>query len=89
LIDLRQALVVGISRSGEGTDVNLVLMSARRQGAYTLGITNEAHSSMAELVDEVFLVHAGRQCSVAVTKTYTRDPDKPRSLKLKIVTKTL
>ncbi len=70
-LDLRQALVVGISQSGEGTDTNLVLESARRQGAYTVGITNEARSSMARLVDDVFLVRAGKQRSVAATKTYT------------------
>jgi glucosamine--fructose-6-phosphate aminotransferase (isomerizing) len=70
-LDLRQALVVGISQSGEGADINLVLKSARRQGAYTLGITNEARSTMAHLVDEVFLVRAGKQRSVAATKTYT------------------
>jgi len=70
-LDFRQTLVVGISQSGEGTDINLVLKSAKRLGAYTLGITNEAHSTMAGLADEVFLVHAGKQRSVAATKTYT------------------
>jgi len=70
-LDFRQALVVGISQSGEGTDVNMVLESAKRQGGYTLGITNEAHSTMAKLVDDVFLVRAGKQHSVAATKTYT------------------
>ncbi len=70
-LDLRQALVVGISQSGEGTDINLVLESARRQGAYTVGITNEARSKMVRLVDDVFLVRAGKQRSVAATKTYT------------------
>lgn len=70
-IDYRHALVVGISQSGEGTDINRVLESARRQGAYTLGMTNEARSTMAKLVDDVFLVRAGRQRSVAATKTYT------------------
>jgi glutamine---fructose-6-phosphate transaminase (isomerizing) len=70
-LDLRQTLVVGISQSGAGPDINLVLDAARRQGAYTLGITNEAHSEMARVVDEVFLVRAGKQRSVAATKTYT------------------
>ncbi|MGB7591242.1 MAG: SIS domain-containing protein, partial [Terriglobia bacterium] len=55
-LDFRQTLVVGISQSGEGTDINLVLKSAKRLGAYTLGITNEARSTMAGLVHEVFLV---------------------------------
>ena len=70
-LDYRQALVVGISQSGEGTDINMVLEAAKRQGGYTIGITNEKNSAMAGLVDDVFLVHAGRQHSVAATKTYT------------------
>ena len=70
-VDLRQALVVGISQSGEGADINLVLKAARRQGAFVVGITNEARSPMAPLVDELFLVRAGKQRSVAATKTYT------------------
>lgn len=70
-VDLRDALVIGVSQSGAGTDINLVLESARRNGAYTIAITNEAKSPMAGIVDDVFLVRAGRQRSVAATKTYT------------------
>ncbi len=70
-LDMRDALVIGISQSGEGTDINRVLSSLRRRGAYTVGITNEARSAMAEVVDDLFLVRAGKQHSVAATKTYT------------------
>ncbi|MGH9435053.1 MAG: SIS domain-containing protein [Terriglobia bacterium] len=70
-INLRDTLVVGISQSGEGTDINMVLRTARKQGAYTVGITNEAGSEMAQIVHDVFLARAGRQHSVAATKTYT------------------
>ena len=70
-LQLARALVVGISQSGEGTDINLVLEACRKQGALTVGITNRARSTMAHLVDEVFLVHAGPERSVAATKTYT------------------
>jgi glutamine---fructose-6-phosphate transaminase (isomerizing) len=70
-VDFRDALVVGISQSGESTDTNLVLERARGQGALTIGITNEASSAMAKLADEVFLVRAGKERSVAATKTYT------------------
>jgi len=70
-LNFKDALVVGISQSGEGTDINMVLKAARREGAVTAGITNEPHSSMAGIVDELFLVRAGRQRSVAATKTYT------------------
>jgi glucosamine--fructose-6-phosphate aminotransferase (isomerizing) len=70
-IDYRETLVIGISQSGESTDTNLVLERARRRGAVTLGITNERDSSMARLAEHVFLVHAGKEKSVAATKTYT------------------
>ncbi len=70
-LNLGEALVIGISQSGEGADINMVLEAARKQGAYTMGVTNEAKSAMAGLVDDVFLVRAGKQRSVAATKTYT------------------
>jgi glucosamine--fructose-6-phosphate aminotransferase (isomerizing) len=70
-VDFRDALVVGISQSGESTDTNLVLERARAQGALTIGITNEASSALASLASEVFLVRAGKENSVAATKTYT------------------
>jgi glutamine---fructose-6-phosphate transaminase (isomerizing) len=70
-VDLRDTLMVGISQSGAGTDINMVLKAARKQGAYTLGITNEAGSEMTRAADDIFLVRAGRQLSVAATKTYT------------------
>ncbi len=70
-VNFRDALVVAISQSGESTDTNLVLEQAREQGALTIGITNEAGSSLAKLAEHVFLVHAGREKSVAATKTYT------------------
>lgn len=70
-MDLRDVLVVGISQSGESTDTNFVLEQAREMGAYTVGITNEKSSSMAKLAHATLLVEAGRETSVAATKTYT------------------
>ena len=70
-LDLKRALVVGVSQSGEGTDINNVLESAKASGAFTIGITNEAESKMASITDETLLIHAGRERSVAATKTYT------------------
>lgn len=64
-------LVVALSQSGESTDTNLVVQRAREQGARTIGITNEPESSLARMAEHVFLVHAGREQSVAATKTYT------------------
>src|ERR1043166_1660985 len=70
-LSLRRALVVGVSPSGEGEDINRVLENARESGAFTIGITNEPASSMVKLVDETLLMHGGRERSVAPTKTFT------------------
>jgi glutamine---fructose-6-phosphate transaminase (isomerizing) len=70
-VDYRDTLVVALSQSGESTDTNLVLERARAQGALTLGITNERSSTLASLAEHVFLVRAGKERSVAATKTYT------------------
>ena len=70
-LKLKRALVIGVSQSGEGEDINQVLENARHGGAYTLGITNEPNSSMVSFVDETLLMHGGRERSVAATKTFT------------------
>ena len=68
---LKRAVVIGVSQSGEGDDINHVLERSKAYGAFTIGITNEDSSSMAKLADETLLIHAGRERSVAATKTYT------------------
>jgi glucosamine--fructose-6-phosphate aminotransferase (isomerizing) len=70
-LDLREALVVAVSQSGESTDINMVLEGAREAGAQTIAITNEPDSTMAKLAGTTILVRAGRELSVAATKTYT------------------
>ncbi len=68
---LNGTLFVGVSQSGEGEDINFVLTEARCRGAFTIGITNEAASSMVKLVDHPLLVHGGKELSLAATKTVT------------------
>ncbi|HEV2113228.1 MAG TPA: SIS domain-containing protein, partial [Terriglobales bacterium] len=70
-VDFSDTLLVAISQSGESTDTNMVLQQARAAGALTVGITNEAGSTMAKLCEHLFLVRAGKEKSVAATKTYT------------------
>lgn len=70
-LNLKHALVVGVSQSGEGVDINRVLENARKYGAFTLGITNQAGSAITRVADETLLIHAGPEKSVAATKTYT------------------
>ena len=70
-LKLKRALVIGVSQSGEGEDINRVLEHARESGAFTIGITNESQSLMVKLVDETLLMHGGKERSVAATKTFT------------------
>lgn len=67
----KDSLVVAISQSGESTDTNEVLAQARKGGAVTVGIANEARSTLARTAEHVILARAGREKSVAATKTYT------------------
>src|SRR5512133_2037858 len=63
-LKLDHAVVVGVSQSGEGEDINRVLEAARTSGAFTIGITNEAQSPMTTIVNETLLTHGGRERSV-------------------------
>ncbi len=70
-LSLRNTLVMGISQSGQGTDVNEVITAARAAGALTACITNHFESPLAKVSDYVLLCHAGEEKAVAATKTYT------------------
>jgi glutamine---fructose-6-phosphate transaminase (isomerizing) len=68
---LGRALVIGISQSGESTDIIEVVARAREAGALTVGITNQEGSQLALTAQHTLLCHAGPERSVAATKTYT------------------
>ncbi len=68
---LRGSLAIGLSQSGESTDVVRAMVEARRAGAFTIAVTNAARSSLASAADHTLLLHAHRERSVAATKTYT------------------
>ncbi len=70
---LRDALVVGISQSGESPDVVSVLAEGRRQGALTLAFTNVAQSPLAAAAELTLELQAGPERAVAATKTYTAE----------------
>lgn len=70
-LNLNRALVVGVSQSGEGSDINQVLTKAKEYGAFTLGITNNNKSQITKTADETLLIQTGKEKSVAATKTYT------------------
>jgi glutamine---fructose-6-phosphate transaminase (isomerizing) len=68
---MANALVVGISQSGQSPDIIAVLEEGKRQGRPTLAITNDGASPLAAMADHVVELHAGPEQSVAATKTYT------------------
>jgi glucosamine--fructose-6-phosphate aminotransferase (isomerizing) len=70
---LDEALVIGISQSGQSADIVAVLAEARRQGRPTLAITNDVSSPLAEQADHVIPLHAGEERAVAASKTYTAE----------------
>jgi glutamine---fructose-6-phosphate transaminase (isomerizing) len=70
---LKDALVVGISQSGQSPDIVSVLAEGRRQGCLTLAITNETGSPLAATADLVIDIQAGVEKAVAATKTYTTE----------------
>jgi glutamine---fructose-6-phosphate transaminase (isomerizing) len=67
---LHNALVLGISQSGRSPDVVGVLEEARRQGALTVGITNDRTSELASAAEHVVELEAGPERAIAATKTY-------------------
>ncbi len=69
--DMSDALVVGISQSGQSPDVVEVLRVGRRQGALTLAITNDVSSPLASSAELTFPLLVGAEHAVAATKTYS------------------
>lgn len=65
------ALVLGISQSGQSPDIVAVLAEAKRQGRLTAAITNTPDSPLAQVADIVIELKAGPELAVAATKTYT------------------
>jgi glucosamine--fructose-6-phosphate aminotransferase (isomerizing) len=68
---LKNALVVGISQSGQSPDIVSVVAEGHRQGALTLAITNDSESPLAQAAQLVIDIGAGPEVAVAATKTYT------------------
>ena len=71
--DMADAIVIGISQSGRSPDIIAVLEEARRQGALTVALTNDAESPLADVADHVIDILAGPELATAATKTYTTE----------------
>ena len=69
--DLRDVLVIAVSQSGGSPDLVRTVEVARRQGALTVAVTNNAASELGSAAELHLDVLAGPELSVAATKTYT------------------
>jgi glucosamine--fructose-6-phosphate aminotransferase (isomerizing) len=63
------ALFIVISQSGRSPDLVAATRAARKGGALTLAIVNEAESPAAEAAELVLPIEAGRERAVAATKS--------------------
>ena len=73
-MNLEDILVVGISQSGESQDVLETVRMSGELGASTLTVSNNEGSAMAEVAQHHLFLRAGKEESVAATKTYTAEP---------------
>ncbi len=67
------AMIIGISQSGEAADVLSVITDGKRNGALTLAITNNPASALACEAKYHLDCGVGAEISVAATKTFTAE----------------
>ncbi|MFH1780114.1 MAG: glutamine--fructose-6-phosphate transaminase (isomerizing) [Candidatus Micrarchaeota archaeon] len=65
------ALVIGVSQSGETADVLMPLKKAKAGGARILALVNVVGSSLARLADASLYFNCGPELSVASTKVFS------------------
>jgi glucosamine--fructose-6-phosphate aminotransferase (isomerizing) len=70
---LDRSLVIGVSQSGRSPDIVGVVAAARRQGAPTIALTNDAGSELATAAEHHIDLRAGPERAIAATKTYTAE----------------
>jgi glucosamine--fructose-6-phosphate aminotransferase (isomerizing) len=68
---IEDALVVGVSQSGETADTLSALREARRRGAATLAVTNVVGSTMARECGDALFIRSGPEIGVAASKTFS------------------
>ena len=72
-LKLDDALVCGVSQSGQSPDIVATVEHARTQGALTIAVTNDVESPLAQAADCCLPLEAGEERAVAASKTYTNE----------------
>ena len=69
-LKLNSGACIAISQSGKSPDITAMAQSARTGGACTIAITNESQSPLANVCNHTINIQAGKEESVAATKTF-------------------
>ena len=69
--EVSDALVIGVSQSGQSPDVVAVVADGTRQNALTIALTNDPGSPLAKAANLCLPLGAGDEKAVAASKTYT------------------
>ncbi len=69
-LQLKNALVIGISQSGKSEDICTIMQTSRQAGAITVALVNDTDSPLAKIAEYVLPLHAGPETAVAATKSY-------------------
>ncbi len=67
----KKTVVIVLSQSGESRDAITAAELAIKSGASLIGVTNERESALAKMSSVCLLTDAGRERSVAATKSFT------------------
>jgi glucosamine--fructose-6-phosphate aminotransferase (isomerizing) len=70
-VDVTRSCVIALSQSGQTPDVLEYVRRARRRGAFTVAVTNDEASALADEAHAVLPLDVGPEHAVAATKTYT------------------
>lgn len=69
-LNVAGALCISVSQSGKSPDIVKMTADATRSGAYSVAITNNTTSPLANAASATLPIHAGPELSVAATKTF-------------------
>jgi len=69
-LDMSASTVIALSQSGRTQDVIAYVERARQTGAFTIALTNDPESELADAAEAVLPLAAGHEQAIAATKTY-------------------
>lgn len=70
VLKYENTLVIGISQSGQSTDLIEFAKASQKYGAFLVTLTNDPESPLSKLSDYNLNLHAGKELAVAATKSY-------------------